>query len=311
MGRRENRKKSKKTMKLWIKILLIVIAIVVLGTSAYAYSIYHNAKKTVDNKMHEQVEAIDIDITKEKLQSTKPIKILLLGIDAKEGESGRSDAMMVLTLDPKGDQMQLVSIPRDTRVPIAGRGKEDKINHAFAFGGHDMSAATVEDFLGIELDYYVSINMDGFEELVDQLSGITVMSDKAWSDEKFTFGEGAIEMEGHETMGYVRMRKQDPEGDFGRTKRQRQVIQGIVDKGATVGSVTKINGLIDILGDNMSTNMDFDDMKKLLSDYRDTRKHFIDYQMEGEGTRIDGVYYLQVNNEEIEKVRAMIEDFGS
>jgi len=311
MGRVDRRKKKKKPMKLWAKILLIVIAMTVLGTSAYAYSIYHNAKKTVDDKMHEQVGAIDIGVTKKKLQDKKPLHILLLGVDAKEGESGRSDAMMVLTVDPKGDQMQLISIPRDTRVPIAGRGEEDKINHANAFGGHDMAAATVEDFLGIELDYYVSINMDGFEELVDQLGGITVMSDKAWSDEKFSFSEGQIEMDGRETMGYVRMRKEDPEGDFGRTKRQRQVMQGIVDKGATVGSVTKINGLIDILGDNMSTNMDFDDMMKLLSDYRDTRKNFTDYQMEGEGTNIDGVYYLIISDEEVEKVRSMMEDLGS
>lgn len=311
MGRVERHKKKKKPMKLWLKILFIVIAIIVLGTTAYAYSIYHNAKKTVDDKMHEQVGAIDIGITKKKLQSKEPLNILLLGVDAKEGESGRSDAMMVLTVDPKSDQMQLISIPRDTRVPIAGRDGEDKINHANAFGGHDMAVATVEDFLDIELDFYVSINMDGFEELVDQLDGITVMSERAWSDEKFSFSEGQIEMDGRETMGYVRMRKQDPEGDFGRTKRQRQVIQGIVDKGATVGSVTKINGLIDILGDNMATNMDFDDMKNLLADYRDTRKNFTDYQMEGEGTNIGGVYYIIISDEEVAKVKGMIEDIGS
>src|SRR5699024_8739364 len=68
-------------------------------------------------------------------------------------------------------------------------------------------------------------------------------------------------MDGDKTMEFVRMRKQDPEGDAGRTKRQRMVLQGIIDKGAKVESVGNINGLIDILGNNMSTNMDFDDMK--------------------------------------------------
>src|SRR5699024_8173863 len=160
--------------------------------------------------------------------------------------------------------MQLVSIPRDTRVPIIGKGFDDKINHAYAFGGNDMSVATVESFLDLELDYYVSLNMDGFQELVEQLDGITVYNDMAWKDSKYDFGFGPIEMDGDKTMSFVRMRKQDPSGDFGRTKRQRQVIQGIVEKGASVGSITKINGVIDILGNNMATNMDFDDMKKLL-----------------------------------------------
>src|SRR5690625_6838004 len=99
-------------------------------------------------------------------------------------------------------------------------------------------------------------------------------------------------------MGFVCMRKQDPEGDFGRTKRQRQVVQGIVNQGATVGSVTKINGLIDVLGNNMATNLDFDDMKDLLADYRNTVKKFEDYQMKGTGTNIDGIYYLLVERSE-------------
>src|SRR5690625_7997897 len=127
MGRVDRRKKKKKPMKLWAKILLIVIAMTVLGTSAYAYSIYHNAKKTVDDKMHEQVGAIDIGITKKKLQSKEPLNILLLGVDAKEGESGRSDAMMVLTVDPKRDRKSVVEgkriVRRDEEI---GRGVKER-----------------------------------------------------------------------------------------------------------------------------------------------------------------------------------------
>lgn len=306
MGSRVRRKKTKKPMKLWLKILLVVVALLVLGTSAYAFSIYNGAQKAVDDKMHEPVESIDTGLTKEKLAETERLNVLLLGIDAVEGEAGRSDALMILSLDPENDEMQLISIPRDTRVPIVGEGKDDKINHAYAFGGNDMAVSTVENFLDIELDYYVSINMDGFEELVDQLDGITVNNDMEWDDGKYDFNFGPTEMDGEKTTAFVRMRKQDPDGDFGRTKRQRQVIQGIIEKGASVGSITKVNGVIDILGNNIATNMDFDDMKSLLSDYRDTRKNVDDYQMKGEGTRIDGVYYMMVDEEEIEKVRGMV-----
>jgi len=216
--------------------------------------------------------------------------------------------LTVLSLDPRQDAIQLVSIPRDTRTTIAGKGIEDKINHAYAFGGADMIVATVENFLGIEMDYYVSMNMSGLKELVDQLVGITVNNEIAWNDGKYNFTEGPTDLDGDKSMHFVCMRKQDPDGDFGRTKRQRKVIQGVVDKGASVASVSKINGVIDIPGNNMATNLDFADMKKLLSDYKDTRKNFVDYQMEGNGANIDGVYYLIVPDEEVQKVQGMIEE---
>src|SRR5699024_461221 len=163
------------------------------------------------------------------------------------------------------------------------------------------------NFLDIELDYYVRLNMEGLEQLVDHLGTITVYNDVAWSDGKYDFGFGPTEMDGDKTMSFVRMRKKDPAGDFGRTKRQRQVIQGIIDSGASVSSVTKIDGVIDIFGNNMATNLDFDDMKRLLFDYKDSRKKFVDYQMKGNGTYIDGIYYLIVDNDEIAKVKGKIE----
>lgn len=304
MTRKSNQKKSR---KLWLKIPLILIGVIVLGVGAYAISIYNNVAKTVNEKMHEPVDSIDRETTKKKMKATEKLTILLLGIDSQEGTSGRSDALMVLSLDPTDDSMQLISIPRDTRTTIVGKGTEDKINHAHAFGGTDMSIATVENLLDIELDYYVRMNMDGLSELVDELGSITVDNEIAWNDGTNNFSVGPVELDGDQTMAFVRMRKQDPNGDFGRTSRQRQVIEGIINKGASVGSVTKINSTIDILGNNMATNLDFDDMKKLLSGYKDTRNNVVSYQLQGDGTTIDGIYYLIVTGEEIAKVRGMLE----
>ncbi|MCM3399943.1 LCP family protein [Oceanobacillus profundus] len=304
MTRKSNQKKSR---KLWLKIPLILIGVIVLGVGAYAISIYNNVAKTVNEKMHESVDSIDRETTKKKMKATEKLTILLLGIDSQEGTSGRSDALMVLSLDPTDDSMQLISIPRDTRTTIVGKGTEDKINHAHAFGGTDMSIATVENLLDIELDYYVRMNMDGLSELVDELGTITVDNEIAWNDGTNNFNVGPVELDGDQTMAFVRMRKQDPNGDFGRTSRQRQVIEGIINKGASVSSVTKINSTIDILGNNMATNLDFDDMKKLLSGYKDTRNNVVSYQLQGDGTTIDGIYYLIVTGEEIAKVRGMLE----
>src|SRR5690625_6904077 len=100
-------------------------------------------------------------------------------------------------------------------------------------------------------------------------------------------------MDGEKTMAYVRMRKEDPEGDVGRNKRQRQVVEGIINKGASVASVPKITNLVSILGDNMETNLDMDDMQKLLLNYQGARKDISEYQMTGEGRSEEHTSELQ------------------
>jgi len=307
MEQRRRRKKKRFSIG---KLLIIIALIFILAVVGYVLAVYLHAKNTVNNEMHNPVKAIDTSIGKDKLKNKDTLNILLLGIDAEEGEHGRSDAIMVLTIDSKNDQMQIVSIPRDTRTEIVGKGIQDKINHAYAFGGPEMSIDTIESFLDMELDYYVSMNMDGFESLVNELGTITVNSDREWSDNKYDFNFGKNEMDGEKTMAYVRMRKEDPEGDVGRNKRQRQVVEGIINKGASVASVPKITNLVSILGDNMETNLDMDDMQKLLLNYQGARKDISEYQMTGEGTTIDGVYYLTVDESEIEKVHGMISELG-
>ncbi|MFD2656618.1 LCP family protein [Gracilibacillus thailandensis] len=307
-------KQSKKRKPLWLKVLigvLIAIFVLVIGLAIYAYSVYDNAKKTVNDQMHNEVESIDRKVTKEKVNDLEPLNILLLGVDKRPGERGRSDSLMVLTLKPKQDQMKILSIPRDTRTTIIGRGTEDKINHAYAFGGVDMSINTVENLLDIELDYYVEMNMEGLVEFIDELGGITVQNDLDWVDKGFHYAEGELNLDGKQTLGYVRMRKQDSSGDFGRTGRQRQVIEAAINKGANIASVGKINSFIDILGSNMETNMDFDDMQDLLSNYANVRHNTEEYMLQGSGKRIDGIYYYIVPDEELAKAHNMIVETGS
>lgn len=306
VGRRQRKPKRK-----WKKFVMLIVLLAVVGGSLYGFSIYSNAKGTVNGKMHKDVTAIDTSVAKQKLKASKPLNILLLGVDKRPGDGGRSDALMVLSLDPKKDEMKLISIPRDTRAEIAGKGTMDKINHAYAFGGTDMSVATVENMFDMDLDYYVEVNMQGLSKLVDTIGGITVDNKIDWYDEGyykkgFHWTKGELHLNGEQALGYVRMRHLDPEGDFGRTKRQRMVIQAIVDKGASIASVGKINSLIDVLGSNMTTNMDFADMKTLLLGYKDTRKHSESYMLQGAGQKINGIYYYVVPESELQKVNGMI-----
>src|SRR5699024_3592292 len=313
------RSKKSSSGKKFLKVIGILIVVVVIAIGSYAFYLYSSAKKLVNEDTHSPVDAIDTKVTKEKLKKTDKLNILLLGIDSEGDQQGRSDAIMIMQLDPTNDGMQIISIPRDTRTEIIGRGMQDKINHAFAFGaqecgapcGANMSVATVENMLDIDIDYYVSINMDGLVELVDELGTITVDNKIAWSDGQYDFPEGVVEMDGNKTKAFVRMRKKDPAGDFGRTQRQRQVIEGIIQKGASLGSLPNVTGMMNVLGKNMSTNMDFDDMKALFGDYRDTRRNIEEYMVEGSGTKINGIYYMVVSDDEILKVHQMLTEDDS
>lgn len=274
-------------------------------------TVYDAAKQTIDHKVYQSVQTIDTSLTKKKMEEEEPLTILLLGIDERTDDKGRSDALMILTLNPTAERMQLVSIPRDTRTEIAGMVGQDKINHAYAFGGVDMAVDTVEQFLKISIDYYVRLNMEGLVGLVDALGGITVHNELDWIDtgyyqEGFHYARGQLELDGPQTLGYVQMRFQDEAGDFGRTARQRQVIKAIIDKGSNIRSISNIGEFLDIIGENVVMNMDFEDIRNLFINYRRTTRNLDTYMMQGEGTMIDDIYYLIVDEEEIEKVREMV-----
>src|SRR5690625_7535834 len=114
------------------------------------------ARNTVNEKLYTQFDSIDRDLSKKKVKAKDNLNILMLGIDSTTGDAGRSDSLIIVNLRPQEDKMKMISIPRDTRTVIAGRGYEDKINHAYAFGGAEMAIETDENFLGIEIDYHRS-----------------------------------------------------------------------------------------------------------------------------------------------------------
>ncbi|MBO5588864.1 MAG: LCP family protein, partial [Anaerovibrio sp.] len=103
----------------------------------------------------------------------KIIHIMIMGVDRRSDDMGRSDTLMVLTVNKDTGKTELMSLPRDTRVKIEGHGY-DKINHAYAYGGHKLTRATVENLLGIPMDYYALIDLRSFEDIIDTLDGIDI-----------------------------------------------------------------------------------------------------------------------------------------
>jgi polyisoprenyl-teichoic acid--peptidoglycan teichoic acid transferase len=188
-------------------------------------------------------EPVDISAKKE------PFSALLLGVDERGDDTGRSDTMIILTVNPTLQTTKMLSIPRDTYTEIVGKGYKDKINHAYAFGGVEMALKTVEKLLEIPIDYVAKVNMESFVDIVDIVGGITVDNslDFQYEEEHFTIGE--LTLDGEKALKYVRMRYDDPAGDFGRQNRQKQVIQGVLKESLSLNTLWNYKSIFKTLED--------------------------------------------------------------
>lgn len=283
----------KKKILLWV---LGIAGVLLIGGVAYAYHIYSSVSSTLD-KVHQPLAR---DHSKKRaeevsVQDSKPVSILLLGADERGNDKGRSDSLMVITLNPKQKSMKLLSIPRDTYTEIVGKGKKDKINHAYAFGGINMSVNTVENFLDIPIDYYIEVNMEGFKDIVDAVGGVDVNNDLEFTQDNHHFAKGNIHLTGDEALSFTRMRKEDPRGDFGRQMRQRQVLQAVIKKGASFSSLTSYGDVLTAIQKNVKTNLTQDQMFDIQKNYKDCLNNSEDIQIPGDGHKAaDGIWYYYV-----------------
>ena len=293
--------------------VLVVLLVLVIGVTAFATKIYFGVKGSVD-KTYETVERQETGVSRKEevnLKNKDSFSILLLGVDTGDlgrTDTGRSDAIMVATVSPEDNKTQVVSIPRDTYMEIVGYGTFDKVNHAYAFGGPAMSMDSLEKYLDIPIDHYAAINLKGIQDLVNAVGGVTVNNDLAFTSDGKSFDIGQIELNGEEALAFVRMRYDDPKGDYGRQERQRLVIQGIMQKLISINSMTKYQSILDALSDNMKTDMDFSTMQTIALDYRDAFSTIQMDQLQGEGFMQDGVSYQRVSDEELTRVKAELKD---
>lgn len=294
-------------MRTWQKVIIGivgVITLVVAGVTAYGLKVYYDANSTFDNI----VEELDRDSTKRdtavNIDATDPFSILLLGLDtgAKgRTEQGRSDTMIVVTVNPKKKQTTMLSLDRDIYTKIVGHqgGAMDKLNHAYAFGGVEMAMDSVENLLDIPLDHYVTINMQGLSDLIDAVGGIKVHN-------QYHFELDGVELQadtdytlnGETGLAYSRFRKYDeatgmgdPDGDIGRQKRQREVIEKIVNKVMSLDTVTNYQKILKAVEKNTKTDLTWDDMLDVANGYQNALKNVVPLQLQGEGQLYNSIYY--------------------
>lgn len=248
------------------------------------------------------------------LDSKKPFAMLLLGVDGDTFSSTRSDTIMIAVVNPQQSKVSLLSIPRDLRVEIPGEEGHDKINAAFSRGGVDLTAKTIEETFGIHTDYYATINFKGFQEMVDAIGGVQVdvEKDMTFSDRitktQFSLNKGPQSLNGIQALNYARFRK-DGEGDFGRMRRQQQVIRAIVDQTVAFRNIPKIIDIIQVVDKNFNSNVSFKDLGLLALKMRNLEGDKIETLKLNAGTdMINGVSYVTASQDQIQEAAQKVFD---
>lgn len=307
--RRSGKKKKRRSgCSVWALVLLVLFLLVVL----VVIFVFRDFSRT-SQSIH---EPLDLESPRQEKVEVKegdtPISILLMGIDTgAEGrtETGRSDVMMVMTLNPNSKQMTLVSIPRDTYAYLPVIGQYDKLNHAYAYGGPAASIQAVQGLLDIPVDYYVSVDMQGLTELIDAIGGITITPTITISQSGYNFQEGVpVTVDGQGALAYVRNRYDDPQGDYGRQARQRQVIFAAVDEVLSLSGVVNYRGILSSVSNSVRTNMTPAEMRQVGTNYASAAQNREEVQLSGNGQMQNGVYYDFIPEDQLSQVSNRLQD---
>ena len=241
-------------------------------------------------------------VTKEKKEELLTAKdkstIMIMGVDERADDVGRSDTLMIATIDPKLDQAALLSIPRDTRVKIKGHGY-DKINAAYAYGGEKLTQSTVEDFLGVNMDHYIIVNVKAFQRIIDAIGGVDIDVEKRmyyedpWDDDGgllIDLRPGLQHMDGKTAVTYVRYR--DEEGDIGRIKRQQAFMQACMDKVTSPSIITKLPAVIAEVFESVKTDLSVRQLLEFAGSLQKAKNHGLKAEMvPGRPMYIEGISY--------------------
>ena len=322
------KKKKKKKKSIGFKILMGFLAILVALTAIGGGYVYGLFKKLDTVKLDDKNLGISSKEEFSKYDNFKDIKnIALFGVDTEDGGVGRSDSIMVATLDPVHKKLKLTSLMRDSYVNIEGYGN-DKLNHAYAFGGPQLSIKTINENFGFNIEDFISVNFSSLPVIIDILGGIEIeimdnevnlindyirsLNSQLGVSTPYIVSSGYQYLDGYQALAYSRVRYTEG-GDYKRTERQRMVLEAVFEKLLNTPA-SSYSSILNSVLPHVQTNISPTEILSLgtkvvgigstsLQQERFPRDGF------AEGITINGIYYLQYDKDAtIEQVRDYIFD---
>lgn len=293
-----NKKKSKKKI---IFSILAVIFLIIIGSVGFGLYYVNNTLNKVEKI---DINKDDLSINQEVEEKSNGIRnIALFGIDAPDGKVGRSDAIMILTLDDVHKKMKLTSIMRDSYVDIDGHGM-DKINHAYAFGGPELAMKTLNENFDLNIKDCIVVNFTSLPEIVDKLGGVDINIISEELSHVSGTHVGMNTLNGKQALAYSRIRHASG-GDYKRTERQRVVIDTIFNK-LKSSSASDYSSLINTFLPYVKTNMTNSELLTLVTNFSSVISTGLQQERfpkdgQGKGELINKIYYLTFNRDVVKE----------
>ena len=233
-----------------------------------------------------------VDVTKE------PFVVYISGIDTygKVSTVSRTDVNMIVTVNPKTKQILMTSIPRDYYVTLANKGKKDKLTHS-GLGGIENTVKTMENFMGIDINYYARVNFTSLIKMVDALGGVDVDSIEAFSTGTYSFKKGSNHVNGEQALAFSRERYHVTGGDNGRVANQQRVLTAMLKKMMSPAIITNYSSVLNSINGSFETNMESGDITGLLQMQISDMASWtiIQKQLTGTGKTMTGGAYMPNN----------------
>ncbi|MDA3784024.1 LCP family protein [Lactobacillus delbrueckii] len=294
--------------------LAILLLVILSGMLAYSY---FNVERAVSRSYQKSgLKAAENESKEEVLKGKKPLVVLLLGTDTgalDRDYKGRTDSIMVLVLNPRTKKSTIVSIERDFQVnfPQYPQYSPSKINAAYTYGGVKLLSQTLDRYFKIPVNTYALINMGGMKSIIDQLGGVDITPLLSFDYEGYSYKKGVTtHMNGDKALEYCRMRYDDPEGDYGRQKRQRQILTAIIKSGADVQSLLK-PAFLNSVSSQVRTDLTFSDLTQMAKSYRASGDQLETDYTHGTGFNQDGVSYQHISLAERQRISDLVRQAAS
>lgn len=284
-----------KKLALWQKILLSLFVLLLVSVGGAYFYIHNLLDKTEKVEINEENLGITPENKEIAVKNKEVTNIALFGVDAQNGKTGRSDAIMILSIDKDHDKIKLSSIMRDSYTDINDHGK-DKITHAYAFGGPELALNTINKNFNLSIDKFITVNFTTLPKIVDKIGGIEMnltegdLKYMKYSD--LTTGKNTLN--GTQALSYARIRYDG--GDQRRTERHRNVITAIFNKIKSM-PVSSYPGTLNELLPLVSTNISSSQFMTLGKDIISTgatsiEEYRVPCNNHSNGKNINGVYYM-------------------
>jgi len=186
-----------------------------------------------------------------------PLNVLVLGVDTRpddEEMGSRTDTIMLVQVVPKTGDVKLLSVPRDLFVKVEP-GEKDRINAAYNYGGIDQTIDALENYSGVPVDHYATIDFEGFEKVIDAMGGVRVDVGEGLFPEKWRMGEGVQRLNGHKALIYARYRG-TPGADLDRMQRQRELVAALRSEALRWNTVKTLPQIMEVMDENVKTDLD-------------------------------------------------------